>query len=248
MTSSTDLVPAGRLGVLLRRSRVASGRDPVELAAAAGVSPAALADLEQGRHPLDRDLLERLVAAYGLDGDGLLPTRTELVIDLEHGRIAASRSELRLDTGAAPEAVLVRYLALVYRLRDLPVGTPLAFREVDVDVLARALALDARHVEHRLGRLVDEGVDVSRDQRRLGRQFLIPLAGVIVAATTAGALVLVAASGSEPDPAPERVATVVETEIGDATIEIGDTAVDIGPGGAVEVNPTPGGSDGPPES
>lgn len=246
MTSSTDLVPPGRLGVLLRRSRVASGREPAELAAAAGVSVAELDDLERGRHPLDPALLERLVSAYGIDGGGLVPSRTGLVIDLEDGRIAAARSEVSLEVGAEPDAVLVRYLALVYRLRDLPVGTALDFRDVDLDVLARALTLDTREIDHRLRRLVDEGADISRDQRRLGRQFLVPLAGVVVAATTAGALVLVAVSGSEPSPPPvERVATAVAPEIGDAAIEVGatpqrDVPTEIGPGGAVERNPTLG--------
>jgi len=86
---------------------------------------------------------------------------------------------------------------------------------------------------------------VSRDQRRLHRRLLVPLAGVVVAATAVGVLVLVSQSN---DPAPvvnDTPSTLVSTDLGSGGAVVENPAApsvstDLGSGAAVETNPSAG--------
>lgn len=228
MTPTTSLVPPRRLGALLREARVAAGRELVELGPVCGLSVVELDDVEHGRRPLDEATLGALVEAYGVSGAGVVPARSQLVIDLDEGRIAVNRTDIDVDPAYGPDAVLTRYLALVYRLREMPLGTPLQLRDIDIEVLSTALSLAADDVDTRLHRLMGSGSDVADDQRRIRRQLLLPLVGVVIAATGLGTLVLVADRGAPP-----------ETGIGTPAIEESVVVTDLGAGGAVEFN-TPG--------
>ncbi|MEM7143442.1 MAG: helix-turn-helix transcriptional regulator [Actinomycetota bacterium] len=237
MAPTTTLVPPRRLGALLRQARVAAGLDHADLARGSGLSVVELDDIEHGRRDLDEDTLTTLVRLYGVEDAGLVPARSQLVIDLDEGRIAVNRTDLDVDPIAGPDAVLARYLALVYRLRGLSVGTKLHLRDVDIEVLSSALSLAATDVENRLHRLIADETDVHRDQTRIRRQLLMPLVGVVVAATSVGTLVLVAKTDTAGQPAPSA-STEVSTEIATPAVQESPAAVlDIGSGGAVEENP-----------
>lgn len=134
------------------------------------------------------------------DGNGLhrvepsevVPGRAELVIDLDEGTVSAGPWSAAVPSdGTDPDEVLTRYLALLYEMRDLDPGTPIPLRSLDVSVLSRALTLPALDVEQRLQVLMtpDDG-RVERMRRLLSRRLLVPAAGVVVAATAAGVLVL----------------------------------------------------------
>ena len=236
MSTTTSLVPPRRLGTLLRQARVASGLELAELAAGSELSLVELDDIEHGRGDLDAVSLTELTRLYGVDDSGLVPERTQLVIDLDEGRIAVSHADV--DVAAGPDAILARYLALVYRLRGLPVGTPLHLRDVDLDVLSSALFVEAAEVERRLRRLMFDESEVARDQRRIRHQLVLPLAGVVIAATSIGILVLVTYEDI-PRP-PDAVATVVDTQplgVADAALaETATAATDLGRGAAVTDN------------
>jgi transcriptional regulator with XRE-family HTH domain len=239
MASTTNLVPAHRLGTLLRRARVGAGLDLADLSGAAGLSVTDLDDIEHGRRRLDDSVVQSLVSAYGIEDAGLVPERSRLVIDLDEARIAVDHVDLDLDVATGPDAILARYLSLVYRLRDLPIGSPLQLRDVDLDVLAVALELAAGDVDARLRRLMEDESDVARDQRRIRRQLLMPLVGIVVAATTLGTVLLV----TEDDPASVPTATVEVADLGTpriATAAVRDApavATDLGNGAAIEENP-----------
>ena len=225
MTPTTSLIPSRRLGALLRDARLATGRELVDLGTVCGLSVAELDDVEHGRRPLDEATLSALVEAYGVSGAGVVPERSQLVIDLDEGRIAVNRTAIDVDTADGPDAVLSRYLALVYRLRGMPLGAPLALRDIDIEVLSTALILSEDDVDTRLHRLMGSGSDVADDQRRIRRQLLLPFVGVVIAATGMGTLVLVADRGAPP-----------ETDIGTPAISESLVVTDLGPGGAVEFN------------
>lgn len=125
MSSTTSLVRPRRLGALLRAARVAGGLEHSDLAAGSGLSVVELDDIEHGRRDLDEATLDTLVWIYGVEYAGLVPKRSQLVIDLDDGRIALNHTDLDVDPLSGPDAVLARYLALGYRLRDLPVGSKL---------------------------------------------------------------------------------------------------------------------------
>jgi len=244
-TDQISLVPPRRLGSLLRQARLAAGSDIDEFAARGEFGVIDLDDIENGRRAVDDVTLSNLLSLYGIEDAGLLPTRSRLVIDLDASRIAIDQVDVTVDESASADMVLARYLALVYRLRDLPLGTPLSLRDVDLDVLSSALAIDSTEVESRLERLMLDKSAVSRDQRRLRRRLLVPLAGVIVAATAVGVLVLVSQSN---DPAPvvnDTPSTLVSTDLGSGGAVVENPAApsvstDLGSGAAVETNPSAG--------
>jgi transcriptional regulator with XRE-family HTH domain len=239
MAPTTSLVPPRRLGALLRQSRLKAGWELSAVARGSGLSVVELDDIEHGRRDLDETDLPALVAAYGIEDAGLVPTRSQLVIDLDEGRIAVNQTDTDIGPSSGPDAVLTRYLALVYRLREIPLGTPIELREVDLGVLSSSLTLAPVDVEDRLHRLMEARSDVERDQRRIRRQLLLPLVGVVIAATGIGTLVLVADRGEDPVSPPTGSVEVGTARIATPAIEEAVAVeTDLGNGGAVEVNPS----------
>ncbi|MDW3218532.1 MAG: helix-turn-helix domain-containing protein [Acidimicrobiales bacterium] len=233
MSSTTSLVPPRRLGGLLREARVAAGLELDDLIEGTALSVVELDDIEHGRRDLDEGMLHTLVHIYGVQDADLVPARSQLVIDLDEGRIGVNHTDLDVDPLSGPDAVLARYLALVYRLRGLRIGASLPLRDVDLEVLATALELEAEDVETRLHRLIGDEATIEQDQRRIRRQLLLPLVGVVIAATAVGTLVLVAEGEPPADP------TQQGTDIGTAAIEESTGVTpDIGNGGAVLENPS----------
>ncbi|MEM8704857.1 MAG: helix-turn-helix domain-containing protein [Actinomycetota bacterium] len=229
-SDSATLVPPRRLGGLLRQTRVAAGMELQDLATDAGLTVVDLDDIEHGRRLIDDDLLARLAALYGIERAGLLPERAQLVIDLDEGRVAIDDRDASVPgelDGA--DAILARYLALVYHLRELPLGTKIGLRDADVDVLAAALGMTSPEVEVRLFALMADEDTVARDQQRIRRRLLLPLVGVVIAAVSSGVLLLVADADDGDQNGP------VATE--STAVSTNAIVTDIGVGGAVEVNP-----------
>ncbi len=244
-TDRIALVPPRRLGSLLRQARVAGGMDLDELAARGEFGPVDLDDIEEGRRSVDDPTLARLLSLYGIEDTGLLPERPRLVIDLDSGRIAVDQADITVGETTDTDAVLTRYLALVYRLRDLPLGTPIQLRDVDLDVLSTALEIESSDIEFRLERLMGQKDALRSDQRNLRRRLLVPLAGVMVAATAVGVLVLVSQNSNEIAPVgTDTPTTRVVTDLGSGGAVLDNPAArvvtDVGNGGAVESNPSPG--------
>ena len=239
ISPTTSLVPPRRLGTLLRHARVTSGLELSALTAESGLTVVDLEDIECGRRDLDEQTMKALMRAYGIEDAGLIPERSQLIIDLDEGRIAVNHSDLDVAPASGPDAVLARYLALVYRLRDMPLGTQLHLRDVDVGVLSTALELGNNDIESRLHRLMAQESTIEQDQRRIRRQLLLPLVGVLIAATGIGTVVLIA----QPNVAPSPVTTVAAVDLGATRIakpvieEAPTIITDIGNGGAVETNP-----------
>jgi transcriptional regulator with XRE-family HTH domain len=213
------LVPPRRLGALLRESRVAAGEELADVAARSDrFTVVDLDDLEHGRRPLDDSLLREVVEIYGVDCDDVIPQRSRLMIDLDEGLISVDATHERVQENPEPDEVLIRYLALVHRLRGQPVGTAIGIRELDIAVLASALELDDAEIERRLRRLLGDPEPVEASERALRRRLLVPLAGVVVATTAIGVLVLISDDISDTDPNRILVQVPPETQVGDAAI------------------------------
>lgn len=199
---SLALVPPRRLGALLRDTRAARGVGIEALARQSFFTPDDLREIEAGERSLtDRELAE-VLGVYHVEADDLVPTRTALVIDLEDRLVAAGGHQRGLVGRApSPDEVLASYLSLVYTLRNAEPGVPLVLREADLEVLARALDLARSAVTARLHALMTEPEGTVR--RRVGLlrgRVLVPVAGVVVAATAVGVLLLV---GNDPGQAVE---------------------------------------------
>jgi hypothetical protein len=200
------------LGSLLRESRVAAGEELADVAARSGhLTAVDLDELEQGARAVDDEMLAEVVDIYGVDGIDLVPQRSRLLIDLDEGLISVDTTQIVVEGPAEPDAVLVRYLALVHRLRGQAVGTKLKIRELDVGVLATALELDDNEIERRLHQLMGDREAVRVSERGLRRRLLVPMAGVVVAVTAVGVLLLVADDGTGSDGSdPSQLMTSIE--------------------------------------
>lgn len=235
------LVPPRRFGSLLRESRVAAGEELSDVAARSEkMTVVDLDDLEHGRRSIDDGLLVEVVEMYGMDASEMFPQRTRLMIDLNEGVIAVDTTQIAVETAADADAVLIRYLALVHRLRGQSVGTTVQIRELDVGILASALELHDGEIERRLHRLMgDEAVEVSA--RKLRKRLVLPLAGVVVAITAVGVLVLVADDGPGVDGTdPSQVMMNIEAQTGTAiAVQSPALARNVAPASATGVTPVP---------
>lgn len=206
---SLSLVPPGRVGRALREARFRRGLT-IEVAAAmtgGRFTPADLRAAEEGLRAMpDRDIAH-LCRLYNLSSGRLMPLRAKLVIDL-HGRelTAAGRTVSLGGRGSLPDAVLTRYLALIYRFRNVGPGVPIRLRLLDLETLAESLHLSVEVAESRLYRLMhDEVAAIGQRSQLFGRRLVVPSAGVLVAITDVGSLVLEQAEEQAPPlPAPRR--------------------------------------------
>ncbi len=197
-----SLVPPARFGRLLAEARWEHGVSLESLArlTTGRFDVADLAAIEAGRRPLGDDDIALLSGAYGVHVESSLrPRRTQLVVDFDEGFLAAGQHRRALDPAAAADDVLIRYLGLIVALRGAVPGTPIPLRQHDLEVLADVLLIEPDEVEDRLALLMTNPRDrVGRRVRRLSRRSVVPRAGILVAATGEGLLVL-DDSGEQPD-------------------------------------------------
>lgn len=241
------LVPPRRLGRVLAEARVSRGMSLGDVTAALGgaLDEVGLLEIETGRRPVTDHELESLASLYEIETSTMVPGRSQLVVDLDEGVIRTRTRSAEVDPTDHRRAVLAKYLALVYSMRAAEPGATVALRLDDLDVLAEALGADRREIEDELHQLMQgEPEPVRRRFRMLRGRVMVPVVGVMVAATAAGTLVLVPSQDSSADEGqvtgvggevPEQVAHLPanpDVEIGDAVVqERGDD----GAAGAVTV-------------
>ena len=203
------LVPPRRLGRLLAEARLERGMTVADVCEEIGgaLDEVELLEVETGRRALGDQDLKTLTELYGLKTSSMVPSRSRLVIDLEEGVIEADGTTAQLpddDGPAGREDVLSKYLALVYSMRDQEPGSTITLRLGDLDVLAKALDSDRRTIEDELVALMVASPEPVKKRFRLLRgRTVVPVVGVLVATTAAGALVLTDAkesSAAEVDP------------------------------------------------
>ncbi|MBV6508775.1 MAG: hypothetical protein JJLCMIEE_01841 [Acidimicrobiales bacterium] len=231
-TAPLGLVPPGRLGRLLRDARTAEGLSLEDLAGSSGgLSVTVLAEVENGRRTLSDVELATVARIYGLDTSRLVPARSELVIDLDEGRIIAGEQTAEVDGSLDSNAILGRYLSLIYSMRKLQPGREIALRSDDLEVLGKALHVSPASVRADLESLMaDPGDSVGVLTRRLRRRILVPAAGVLVGVTGIGALLLVQPGAADPSlgvGAGSASASVEQGESTDSSIPV-EPEVEIG--------------------
>lgn len=192
MTDDLPLVPPSRLGALLTDHRTRRGLTIDELVVASEVPFSAdeLRRIEQGQMPLSDDQVHRLMHAYEAQSGPVIPERSELVVDLEHGALLAGRKTKVLPAEATFDDILGRYLSLLYLMRGIEPGKKLALRGDDLEVLSDALERNIAEIEGRLFDLMMPG-EVGPWLTRVRHRLAIPAAGILVGLTTVGSLVFV---------------------------------------------------------
>lgn len=155
-----------------------------------------------------------------------LPPRQPLKVDLNHNFITIADSELPTGNSSNPDDILARYLAIIYNLRNTPIGDPISFRQLDLEVLSAALELDITETEAKLQQLVDNKQNVMAVANTFRSRFITSAAAIILAVCAGGMLVASITASPEPD-----------TDISTAAVVTLEIVTDIGNGGAVEFNP-----------
>jgi hypothetical protein len=214
------VVPARRLAKLLTEARRHQDESVTALAERSGgaFTPDDLLAIERGAHELDDDTVRRVVELYEVDPGVLALERSRLEIDLDERRVRTGTHEEPFSAPTADE-VLTTYLSLVYTMRHATPGTPLPLRDADISVLGRVLELTSTDVESRLVDLMADPDDEVRTRHRwLRRRVLVPAAGVLVAVTAIGSLVLV--SSNDDHGADEPVVPVTTSAIEQPTVSL----------------------------
>ena len=194
-----------------------------DVAARAGLSEERLLSIEAGEVALTEESFADVLAAYGTTVDELLPTRRQVVLDLDSGQLLVADEAADLHDTPTADEVLGAYLSLVYTLRRATPGSPVVLRGFDVAVLARALHLAEPDVEARLhGLMAEPSGEVSRLTKLFRSKLVLPIAGAIVVATALGT-VLVLRNDQRPAPTPtsvQRIDGVPEPELIDPVTQV----------------------------
>ena len=185
------LLPPRGLGTLLRNSRLAAHLTPDDVSAALGhrLSSQEVAAHEQGTVVLADDDVRLLASLYGLRLDAIWPQRARLVIDRSEGVLSLGPHTERISENFNAEEVLIRYLALVYLLRGLKPGRFLVPRADDLIVLGDVLETTTNGVRRDLeGLMSGARTEIAGTSRLFGRRLAAPGLGLLVALTSASAL------------------------------------------------------------
>ena len=237
LSPATTLVPPNRLAELLTTTRLAAGLalGDIEERAAGRFSVGELQLIETGGLALDDEDLRAVASLYGVDLGAVVPSRAVLEIDRAEGRLVVADTQQRFLPGDDDRQIMLRYLALVYRLRDQSPGAVLPARVDDLDILAQVFGTDTDLVRHELQSLM---IGASREIRSLHRSHLrrvaIPAIGILVALTAAGGLLLTnrspdaAAATNTARPAAVNIGqplVITRNSPGDLRVNIGDALI-----------------------
>jgi transcriptional regulator with XRE-family HTH domain len=194
-TETRETVPSRRLGTLLAEIRVSNGRSLEDVAAASPLDSIELARVEAGDRLLTSSERDRVLGAYGVTSDALVPPRGQVAVDLEGGELVVAGATARLDRTPRADDVLAAYLSLVYSLRRTDPGRPIVLREFDIAVLARVLDLARPEVDRRLRSLMVEPAAWAPTGRRRRRAALVA-GGVVAMVVILGGVVATRFEGS----------------------------------------------------
>jgi hypothetical protein len=187
------LVPPARLASSLIASRTKQDLtlSDMELRAGGAFSLGELTQIEAGQLALRDPDLRILAGVYGIDLATVAPGRACLIIDRQEGRVALGDSVGNFKPEDDDRKIMLRYLALVYRIRNAQPGTPIPSRDDDLAVLADVFGTTSEQVRTELEKLMLRAAPEIRFQFGTFRnRLVVPALGILVALTAAGGLLL----------------------------------------------------------
>ncbi len=215
--SPLALLPPHRLGVLLASARTQRDISLEDVGARSALGAEELAAVEAGDRRLTESEIDVVLAAYGIDPDDLVPSRSRVILDLDSGELLVADETIRLHSQApTPDEVLAAYLSVVYTLRQTTPGSAIVLRDFDVSVLSRVLELSEPDVEARLaGLMVGPSDDVSLLTRLLKSKIVLPLVGAVAVATALGTVLVIRADDpvTTPTNPPSTASTLPPAEL-----------------------------------
>ncbi len=209
MEQDLQLVPAGRLGALLSKSRREEGLDIASVAvnSSGAFDLRDLQRIENGEVELTNDQIKSLTELYKVESGLVLPSRSHLVIDLGNQQLSVGPNQKKVQT---EDEILEQYLALLYILRDIKPGTELTLRQPDLLTLEQALEQSVRDIEQELFGLMTQ-TTIEERAYSLSQTMIVPAAGLLVGLSAFGSLVFLNGRPTIETPDLGSVAEIVET-------------------------------------
>ena len=180
-------------------ARRRAGLRPGDALAALGnrVSVVQIEAHERGELWLDDQDVRILVSLYGLQLDALVPQRVRLVIDREEGMIGIGTARHPISPTMGDDEILIRYLALVYLLRDVKPGRFFVPRTNDLFLLGEALERSPDVVRRELeGHMSGSKDGIDTTSKSVLQRLSAPGLGLLVGLTSIGALLLMPTGGT----------------------------------------------------
>ena len=216
------LVPPRRFGELLVQRRTEMGRSTVDVErlALGRFSAGELVMFETGLTAPTDEQLRHLAVVYGLDLSSITPQRALLEIDRNEGIVQIGPETERFDPSQDDREILLRYLAIVYRMRSINPGVSIPARTDDLSTLALVFSTTPDEMRSTLDTLMlRERVELRRRHNDLKRRLVVPGLGVLVALTSVGGLLLVRNSAGS------AAASVVPVPTTSVSVDIGTALV-----------------------
>ncbi len=198
-----SLVSLPRLGAALHAHRSASGM------AAASLSrhcdgwwgPDDLLAVERGDWPLDDASVVSICHLYGLPGRGI-PAAADLELVIDRTDSIELTDDSAAPQRATAELGLVRLAALGQLLGDAPLEDP-----TTIDVLSVAFEMSIDEISAALDHASGPAQDgVAAASAALANRVVVPTAGILIAATPSGSVVLTRRAGASWGEATPRTA------------------------------------------
>lgn len=226
------LVPPRRLGELLTRRRAEMSRSlaEIEQQARGRFSAGDLAMFETGAASPTDEQLRHLAGLYGVDLAAITPQRAVLELDLTECLVSIGDEEERFSPDEDDREILLRYLAIVYRMRAINPGAVVPARNDDLAMLSMVFSTTPSEMRTTLESLMlGERVDLRNRHADLKRRVIVPGLGVLVALTTVGGLLLVRPTSGSRDPVVAPSAQPHTSVSIGTPLVIGRTARDVTP-------------------
>src|SRR5450759_4278013 len=160
------------VGRNLRHVRKQQGLSRGAAARSAGLTRRELAQYERGKVEVPESDLWCLAGSCGVDVSELLPRREPLRVSPDLSTISTGDTIRHLRGPAEPDGLLRDYLAMIYELRNLPLGSPVPLRQPDLTALADALGGTPDSIEHRLVEIIGASTE---EAARIRAMILLPL-------------------------------------------------------------------------
>lgn len=219
------LVPPRRLGTILSRARADRGLTLAEVADLTGgkYTHSTVSSIERGTRRLSDDELSELSELYGIKTTSLIPSRSQLIVDVNEGEMAVNSSRVQFSDRSE---VLSQYLSMVYAMRHIEPGSQVPLRIEDLEVLGTSLRIGHSDLKADLESLMSGSVSsIGWRTRLLRKRILLPAAGILVAFCGAGALLLTDGTQAPPSTSTSIEAPVVApvvmpaAEVGGAVVQ-----------------------------
>ena len=192
----------------------------VERVAMGRFSAGDLVMFETGLAAPTDEQLRHLAVVYGLDLSSITPQRALLEIDRNEGVVQIGPETERFDPDRDDREILLRYLAIVYRMRSINPGVSIPARTDDLATLALVFSTTADEMRATLDALMlGDRTELRRRHNDLKRRLVVPGLGVLVALTSVGGLLLVRnSSGNALKGASPAPTSSVSVDIGTALV------------------------------